>query len=87
MTLDEKGLEAAREALREVGLHREGESLLTLGTVIATDLARAAIEAYLLTSLHHPMGERITRKDLNNAHRMGREEGRLAAEVLRDRAK
>ncbi len=32
--------------------------------------------------LHHVTGERITRKDLNNAHRMGREEGRLAAELL-----
>lgn len=32
--------------------------------------------------LHHATGERITRKDLNNAYRMGREEGRLAAELL-----
>ena len=46
MKVDEKGLEAAVEALRAAGMKREGSSRLTLGTVIATDLARAAITAY-----------------------------------------
>lgn len=33
-------------------------------------------------SLHHPTGERITRKDLNNAFRQGVENGRLAAQMI-----
>lgn len=40
------------------------------------------IEGLVGASLHHETGERITRKDLNNAYRMGQENGRLAAELL-----
>lgn len=48
--------------------------------------ASAAILALFATilaeELHHVTGERITRKDLNNAHRKGAEEGRLAAHLI-----
>ena len=40
------------------------------------------IEGLVGASLHHETGERITRKDLNNAYRMGQENARLAAELL-----
>jgi uncharacterized caspase-like protein len=45
--------------------------------------ARAAIRALFATkSLYHETGERITRKDLNNAYREGQQNGRLAAHLI-----
>lgn len=40
------------------------------------------IEALAGDLLYHETGDRITRKDLNNAYRMGQENARLAAELL-----
>lgn len=51
-------------------------------TQTATAIVAAGFVLADATSLHHPTGERITRKDLNNAFRQGRENGRLAAEAL-----
>lgn len=52
----------------------------------STEAARAILDlfAQILAEkeLHHTTGERITRKDLNNAHRKGAEEGRLAAHLI-----
>ncbi|WP_157733191.1 hypothetical protein [Bosea sp. AS-1] len=53
---------------------------------IATSAARAVLDLFapILAekSLHHENGERITRKDLNNAYREGSEKGRLAAHLI-----
>lgn len=52
----------------------------------STEAARAILDLFapILADkdLHHATGERITRKDLNNAHRKGAEEGRLAAHLI-----
>lgn len=52
----------------------------------STEAARAILDLFapILAEkeLHHTTGERITRKDLNNAHRKGAEEGRLAAHLI-----
>lgn len=51
-----------------------------------TPTARAILDLFATIlaekDLHHATGERITRKDLNNAHRKGAEEGRLAAHLI-----
>jgi hypothetical protein len=48
------------------------------GTIASPPTVGAEDEA----SLFHVTGERITRKDLNNAYRSGQENGRLAAHLL-----
>lgn len=51
-------------------------------TQTATAIVAAGFVLADAASLHHPTGERITRKDLNNAFRQGVENGRFAAETL-----
>lgn len=67
-----EGQEEKLEYWPETSKHWEARAL-------AAEARAKALEA---ETLHHETGERITRKDLNNAYRAGQENGRLAAELL-----
>lgn len=78
---------AIQDAERSFRRNRDRSWVLTcLRERVAKELASLSPAATPVSEaggeLHHATGERITRKDLNNAYRMGREEGRLAAELL-----
>jgi len=78
---------AIQDAERSFRRNRDRSWVLTcLRERVAKELASLSPAATPVSEaggeLHHATGERITRKDLNNAYRMGREEGRLVAELL-----
>lgn len=85
----------ARVIYKEMGFSYEGRTVNAMGIPYGSwAKALKAAEAVLAlsppptvgaedeASLFHVTGERITRKDLNNAYRSGQENGRLAAHLL-----
>lgn len=63
---------------RPAGTDLRWRCYLTQARAVRAFFARILAEK----ELHHVTGERITRKDLNNAYREGSEKGRLAAHLI-----
>lgn len=59
--------------------HADREGLMRL-----LEQERRRTEALALASLRHESGERITRKDLNNAYRKGQEDGRMFEKITNE---
>lgn len=67
-----------REALQKLLDHPTNAEVIASASAALSSPATPEPEA----SLYHKTGERITRKDLNNAYRSGQENGRMAAHLL-----
>lgn len=89
----ERALMASAEKLYDINEETDGDRAIfavlhgvaigQLSPINSVERIKAIFAPILAEKdLHNATGERITRRDLNNAHRKGAEEGRLAAHLI-----